>query len=231
LLDFFSDCVKIKNNKKWQKRETSRTESASGGIFMKKRYAAIFLAAAVAVGAGINISEKKPVLLENEAAETDLGEEIFIDDGAVPMADLPSEEPEDDYAGLDETQIEYVREVLELVNKARAEEGLAPLALEPALREAAQVRAAECVGTFSHTRPDGSRYSTAILEAGIEASYMGENVATGYKTPSQVVDGWLDSEGHRANILDPNYTKIGIGLEKNTGNRYKGYAWAQLFIK
>ena len=119
-----------------------------------------------------------------------------------------------------------------LVNAARAEAGAGPLTLNPDLRKAAQVRAAECVTTFSHTRPTGTSYKTAIAEAGVipPVGYLGENVATGHTTPQMVVERWLQSEGHKKNILNPNYTQIGIGLEKNSGNGYKGYSWAQLFV-
>ena len=124
-----------------------------------------------------------------------------------------------------------MNEVLELVNKARADAGLAALELDPALCGAAQVRAKECVGTFSHTRPDGTKYKTAISEAGVDSNYTGENVATGHTSARQVVDAWLRSEGHRANILNEKFTKLGVGFSPNTGNRYRGYAWSQLFVK
>lgn len=197
--------------------------------------------AAVALVFGMGILAPDSQLLENEE------EGIFIEDEGVPRSDLPSrgvpgqteppaEEPEpetpaDTWEGLDETQIAYVKEIVELVNEAREEAGLAPLTLDPALRSAAQVRAKECVSTFSHTRPNGTPYKTAIAEAGVESKYTGENVATGQKTAQKVMQSWMNSEGHRANILNENFTKIGVGLEPNVGNRYKGYAWAQLFAK
>ena len=106
---------------------------------------------------------------------------------------------------------------------------LEELELDPALCAAAQVRAEECVGSFSHTRPDGSSYRTALSEQGVEKSYVGENVATGYPDARRVGEGWMKSEGHRANILNASCCRIGIGLEENAGNRYRGYAWCQLF--
>lgn len=165
-------------------------------------------------------------LLENDAFYSPYD---ILWDEVVPLTEQPAEVPEM-YEGLDETQIQYVNEVLELVNEARAEAGLNALTLNASLRQAAQVRAVECVGTFSHTRPNGTSYKTAITEAGISAGYTGENVATGHSSPSQVVSRWLQSEGHRANILNSNYTQIGIGVQPNSGNGYKGYCWTQLFI-
>ena len=84
---------------------------------------------------------------------------------------------------------------------------------------------------FSHTRPDGTSYKTAISEAGVVSNYTGENVACGHSSAQQVVKAWLNSPGHKDNILNSNFTKIGVGLEKNVGNGYRGYAWAQLFVK
>ena len=91
------------------------------------------------------------------------------------------------------------------------------------------MRAAECEISFSHTRPDGTKYKTAITDAGISSGYTGENVATGYTTADQAMAGWLKSEGHRANILNEHFTKIGIASKKNN-NQYGGYTWEQLFI-
>jgi len=86
---------------------------------------------------------------------------------------------------------------------------------------AAQVRAKEIKTSFSHTRPDGRSCFTALDEAG--ASYMGagENIAIGQRTPEQVVNDWMNSEGHRKNILNSNFKYIGVGVD--------GTAWTQLF--
>lgn len=154
--------------------------------------------------------------------------EIDLPDDEVPLSDLPPE-PTDPYEGLTETEIAYVNQVLDGVNEARTANGLPPLRLDGDLCKAARVRASECVTNFSHTRPDGSRYKTAITDVGINAGWTGENVATGYTSGTQVMQGWMKSDGHRANILHEKFTRIGIGLAENTGNKYRGYAWAQLF--
>ena len=188
---------------------------------MKRRSWLILLGAAVCAGV-VLLSGPRSALLENE-------EEFLIPDENVPMSALPAEEVpeegEDWREGLDPA----VEEVLQLVNERRVQEGLEALELDPALCAAAQVRAEECVGTFSHTRPDGSSYKTALADQGVENTYVGENVATGYQNAQRVMEGWMKSEGHKANILNPSYRRIGIGLEENTGNRYRGYAWCQLF--
>lgn len=177
-----------------------------------------------AVCGAVLLSGPRTALLENE-------EDWTIPDGRVPLSEFPEsgEETADWREGLEETEITQVEEVLRLVNEERVQAGLEELELDPALCAAAQVRAGECVSSFSHTRPDGSSYKTALSDQGVEKSYVGENVATGYQDARHVVEGWMKSEGHRANILNTSYCRIGIGLEENTGNRYRGYAWCQLF--
>ena len=196
------------------------------GYTMKKKW---LLSLGLLVLAGIlliNLMPQRAQLLENIPPEEVSDGELLIPDGEVPMAEEP---PAGDMSLLNDTQIAYVNEVFRLVNEARKANGVAPLRLDEDLCRAAQVRSAECVKVFSHTRPDGTKYKTAITDAGVVAKCTGENVASGYTTPQQVVDGWLKSEGHRANILNAKFTRIGIGLTENTGNKYKGYAWSQLF--
>ena len=204
---------------------------------MKKRYLISLLAAAVVVAGGLMLMRPQSALLDPQDPifTEDSDDEIFLEDEDVPLASLRGEEgePADPYEGmgLDETQIKYIEEVVALVNKARVEAGVHELTIDYDLCRAAQVRAKECVTTFSHTRPDGTPYKTAIAEAGVVSNYTGENVATGHTSPQQVVSRLLKSEGHKANIINEKFTRIGIGLEKNVGNRYGGYAWSQLFVK
>ena len=110
--------------------------------------------------------------------------------------------------------------VLELVNEARAAVGAEPLVMTEALCERAFVRAYEQPQQRGHTRPDGESCFTVL--DGLKFRRAGENVAGGIETPEEVMEGWMNSESHRANILDPKFTQIGIG-------RYGNY-WAQLFI-
>ena len=94
----------------------------------------------------------------------------------------------------------------------------------PDLMRAAKVRAEEITRHYSHTRPDGSDCFTAVKE---KYGHLGENIAAGYKTPQEVVDGWMNSEGHRKNILNPAFTKIGVGY-LYTGKDMAHY-WVQMF--
>ena len=105
----------------------------------------------------------------------------------------------------------YEAEVVRLVNAERAKYGLAALTQDDGAQNVARVRAKEIVQSFSHTRPDGRTCFTAASDLGVTYRSAGENIAYGYATPAQVVNGWMNSEGHRKNILSAVYTKITAG--------------------
>lgn len=111
----------------------------------------------------------------------------------------------------DSTTNEYINEVVKLVNAERAKNGLAPLKIDLTLTKAAMTRANEIIKTFDHVRPNGESFYTALKSLGIYYHKCGENIAYGYPTPSSVVKGWMNSSGHRANILSSEFTHIGIG--------------------
>ena len=138
-----------------------------------------------------------------------------------PADDSPAPEAPDD----SDPQGDFAAQVAALVNAARAEYGLPALTVDAKVQQAAQVRARESAQSFSHTRPDGSSFSTALTEAGVSYTRSGENIAYGQTTPQQVVQAWMDSAGHRANILDAGFTHIGVGYAVVDGTAY----WAQLF--
>ncbi|RKJ76578.1 CAP domain-containing protein [Butyricicoccus sp. 1XD8-22] len=120
----------------------------------------------------------------------------------------------------------YAQEVVRLVNAERAKYGLSALTVNAKASQAAQVRAAEQARSFSHTRPNGSSCFTALKEAGVSYRSAGENIAYGQRTPQQVVTAWMNSSGHRANILGSQFTQIGVGYTLIGGTPY----WAQFFI-
>ena len=134
----------------------------------------------------------------------------------------PDQTPEQDNGTV---QGDYASQVAALVNAVRAQHGLAALTVDTKVQRAAQVRAAETAQSFSHTRPNGSSFSTALTEAGVTYRTAGENIAYGQSTPQAVVDAWMNSSGHRANILSSSYTTIGVGYTVVNGTAY----WAQLF--
>ncbi len=118
----------------------------------------------------------------------------------------------------------FTSRVLDLTNAERANAGLPPLTLSPELQDAAQsysdVLASS--GCFAHTCGPMPDFSSRDEAAGYtDWTSLGENIAFGYATPEDVVAGWMASPGHRANILSPNFTEIGVGLE--------GTYWTQEF--
>lgn len=128
----------------------------------------------------------------------------------------------------------FVNKVLELTNQFRAQNGLGALKLNSELNAAAQNHSQDmAVGDyFSHTGKNGSQPWDRAKVVGYEAQSMGENIAAGYSTPEAVVQGWIDSPGHRANLLNASYTELGVGyflLENDTGSVNYGRYWTQLF--
>ena len=123
----------------------------------------------------------------------------------------------------------YASEVLRLVNIEREKVGAAHLVLDGALCNAANMRAIEMdySGNFSHTRPDGRDCFTVFSFCEISFYTCGENIAAGYPTPAAVVKGWMNSTGHKANILNTAFTKMGLGY--STGGGENCHYWAQEF--
>ena len=115
--------------------------------------------------------------------------------------------------------------VIELVNQERTSRGLQPLVKDDRLMVAAAARAKEISQRYSHTRPNGSECFTILWHLGIDYAYAGENIAMGQRTPEIVMNDWMNSSGHRANILNENYDCIGVGYTMVDGHPY----WVQLF--
>lgn len=104
--------------------------------------------------------------------------------------------------------------VVQLVNERRGEAGLAPVSVSGQLTTAAQNHSADQArtGVMSHTGSDGSNTGTRISRTGYRYRTYGENVAAGYGSADAVMTAWMNSSGHRANILNGNFTQIGVGL-------------------
>ena len=136
----------------------------------------------------------------------------------------PQEEPDapEESGGVQEA----AAAVTSLVNAARQDAGLSELELDADLCAAAQARAQEIAQSFSHTRPDGSSCFTILEEFGISYRAAGENIAMGQRTPEEVMDGWMNSSGHRANILNGTFTSIGVGYYVDGAGAAH---WVQIF--
>jgi uncharacterized protein YkwD len=119
-------------------------------------------------------------------------------------------------------------EVITLTNAERAAAGLPPLSPDPLLTDAAQAHSADMVARafYAHTSPDGSEPWHRAAAAGSTRRSIGENIACGQRSAAEVVRGWMNSPGHRANILKPGFTHIGIGF---AGGGTAGTYWTQLF--
>ena len=120
----------------------------------------------------------------------------------------------------------YEQEVVRLVNARRAQNGLKPLAENWELSRVARYKSADMAGKryFSHESPTyGSPYQM-MRSFGISFRSAGENIAYGQRTPAAVVAAWMNSSGHRANILNSSYTQIGVGYHE------AGNYWTQMFI-
>ncbi len=182
-------------------------------------------------------------LPDADAPETDIPEtdspEVDVPENDAPETDLPGNNTPDNNPGNGSTEEStpeeapdsehaFIKEVVRLVNAERAKEGLAPLTINTKVQAAAMVRAKECEQLFSHTRPDGSSFATALKEQNISYRSAGENIAWGQRSPEEVMKAWMNSSGHRANIMNPNFTTIGVGYYENAkGTDY----WCQLFTR
>ena len=124
---------------------------------------------------------------------------------------------------------QWEREVLTLVNKIRIKNNLAQLSWGETCESAADTRATESKTLYAHTRPDGSSWSTAC-PAPSSGGVSGENLAMGNAavSPATTVALWMGSEAHRANILNPEYTKLSVGFVFDIDSDYKTY-WSQFF--
>ncbi len=124
----------------------------------------------------------------------------------------------------------YEQQVVDLVNKERAAAGLPALKVNTKLSGVAEKKAEDMRDKkyFSHTSPTYGSPFDMMKQFGISYTTAGENIAKGQKTPAAVMNGWMNSEGHRANILNSKYTEIGVGyVTDSNGNTY----WVQHFIR
>lgn len=125
---------------------------------------------------------------------------------------------------------EFADKVIELVNAARAKEGLSPLTKDTTLTNLSNIRSKEAATLFSPQRPDGTSWFTVLMQNNVSCTEAAENIAAGQNTPEAVVKAWMDSPSHRANIMNSNYNKIGVSCYVDQNAQYR-YYWEQLFIK
>lgn len=119
----------------------------------------------------------------------------------------------------------FQEEVVRLVNQERAKYGLKPLTHRADVKNVAQKKAIDMINSnyFSHTSPNYGSPFDMLTTFGISYRSAGENIAKGQRSPSEVMNSWMNSSGHRANILNGNYDSIGVGFYNS--------AWVQIFIQ
>lgn len=125
---------------------------------------------------------------------------------------------------------DMANEIAILVNEARVENGLEPIYVVPYLCDIADMRAEEVVVSFSHTRPDGTSFSTAVDTSIVNYSVVAENIAAGSDNAADTFEQWKESAGHWANILKPNITHMGVGVAYDPNSDY-GWYWQQIFVQ
>lgn len=145
---------------------------------------------------------------------------------------IPSTKPSNNktYYEEDEPEIsvtEFEDEVIRLVNIEREKNGLAALKNDKTLRNVAAAHSKDMADRnfFDHENPDGESPFDRMKNNGIRYGYAGENIAKGQRTAESVVNSWMNSEGHRKNILNGNFKRIGVGLDVSSGT----YIWTQCF--
>lgn len=122
----------------------------------------------------------------------------------------------------------FESQVIALINQERAAEGLPALKANNKLTNAARAHSQDmaCIGFFSHNSPSSGDPFDRIVRAGYSFSSAGENIAAGYGSAAETVQGWMESPGHRANILGANFTEIGIGYAYWAESSYRSYITA-----
>lgn len=126
----------------------------------------------------------------------------------------------------DASVLNYEKEVVRLVNEERTKNGLKPLTYDWELSRVARIKSQDMKDNkyFSHTSPTYGSPFQMMKKFGITYRSAGENIARGQSTPQAVVNAWMNSSGHRANILNPSFTHIGVGYVAN------GRYWTQMFV-
>ncbi len=121
-------------------------------------------------------------------------------------------------------------ELVDLINAERIRQGRSPLEIDGLIMDVAEAHSQDMINRnfFDHTNPDGLTPGDRLSNAGYTWSWSGENIGAGYTTPQAMFNAWMNSSGHRNNILSANYTKIGIGYV--TGGYY-GHYWTADFAR
>ena len=169
------------------------------------------------------------ILPDNTQCTSDNGGTTVPDtpSGQSAVSQTPSAEPQKQTtADADYEVNDYEKQVIVLINNIRKENGLSEITMNTELCKVARLKAQDMHNNqyFSHTSPTYGSPFDMMKQFGITYRTAGENIAMGQTTPQAVVDAWMNSDGHRANILNASYTQIGMGYVSD------GNYWSQMFI-
>ena len=153
-----------------------------------------------------------------------VGDDILLtDDKGYLNVTIKSSREINDY--YDNEGNSNIWETLRLVNEEREKKNISPLVLSQGLTDAASIRSREIINLYAHERPNGTSCFTAVTKS---YSVMGENIYSSPATPEAAMEGWMNSTGHRENILNTSFTKLGVGYTYDPASTWK-YHWVQMF--
>ena len=162
-------------------------------------------------------------LVDSETYQAQNEETSFSEDSETNSEEPGSEEPSE--------QTDFIlaqrERIVVLMNDNRRSAGLSEFTQSDVLNQLAQVRANELCQVFAHIRPNGSDCFTILSENGVLYQTAGENIAMGYVDADDVMNGWMSSEGHKANMLNGAFAQVGIGIVPIEDQ--SGYYWVQIF--
>ncbi len=169
-----------------------------------------------------------PPAEDNDTPSGDVGVTPPAEDNDTPSGDVGVTPPaeDNDTPSTDSNMNEYEKEVIRLVNEIRVSNGLGELVADEELSRVARIKSQDMKDNnyFSHTSPVYGSPFDMMKSFGISYKTAGENIARGQATPQAVVNGWMNSAGHRANILNASYNTIGVGYVAD------GNYWTQMFV-
>ncbi|AIF42510.1 CAP domain-containing protein [Virgibacillus sp. SK37] len=170
------------------------------------------------------VKEDKPAKQEQAPVKED--KPVKQPEAPVKQPAQPDKKEEQTNQTQSQQLSQFEQEVFELTNQERTKNGLAPLKVDVELSKVAREKSRDMAANnyFSHNSPTYGSPFDMMKQFGITYRAAGENIAKGQRTPEEVVNAWMNSEGHRANILSSKYTHIGIGYVE------QGNHWTQQFI-
>ena len=170
---------------------------------------------------------EKPSKPEEKPEEPVKPEKPEPQEPSKPVEPKPEEPEKPEKPSNPNGNLSIEREVARLVNIERQKAGLAPLTFSEEISKVARIKSQDMADKnyFSHTSPTYGDPFEMMRTFGIKYGYAGENIAKGYRSATSVMNGWMNSSGHRANILNRNFNKIGVGYVEANGTTY----WTQMF--